>query len=203
MVRQLCTVLNRNINKKHYLLVTDLSGGIVYLSPVDQIRSVAQSCPTLCDHMNRSTPGLPVHHQVPEFTQTHVHESVMPSSHLILCRPLLLLPRIPPSIRVFSNEFSSREVAKVLEFQLQHHSFQRNPRADLLQNGLVGCPCSPRVRQSTSSLVYQFTSRNYINCWYTKLRIFLLILSLLNIFIMNGYQFCCQMFLFIYFLLIF
>ena len=52
--------------------------------------------------MNRSTPGLPVHHQLPEFTQTH--ESVMPSSHLILCRPLLLLPPIPPSIRVFSNE---------------------------------------------------------------------------------------------------
>ena len=39
----------------------------------DQIRSVAQSCPTLCDPMNRSTPGLPVHHQLPEFTQTHVH----------------------------------------------------------------------------------------------------------------------------------
>src|SRR5574337_74040 len=54
--------------------------------------------------MNRSTPGLPVHHQLPEFTETHVHESVMPSSHLILCRPLLLLPPIPPSIRVFSNE---------------------------------------------------------------------------------------------------
>ena len=52
--------------------------------------------------MNRSMPGLPVHHQLPEFTQTHVH-SVMPSSHLILCRPLLL-PPIPPSIRVFSNE---------------------------------------------------------------------------------------------------
>ena len=54
--------------------------------------------------MNRSTPGLPVHHQLPKFTQTHVHQSVMPSSHLILCRPLLLLPPIPPSIRVFSNE---------------------------------------------------------------------------------------------------
>src|SRR5574337_1114525 len=54
--------------------------------------------------MNRSTPGLPVHHQLPEFTQTHVHESVMPSSHLILCCPLLLWPPIPPSIRVFSNE---------------------------------------------------------------------------------------------------
>ena len=49
-------------------------------------------------------PGLPVHHQLPEFTQTHVHESVMPPSHLILCRPLLLSPSIFPSIRVFSNE---------------------------------------------------------------------------------------------------
>ena len=53
--------------------------------------------------MNRSTPGLPVHHQLPEFTQICVHQ-VMPPSHLILCRPLLLLPSIPPSIKVFSNE---------------------------------------------------------------------------------------------------
>ena len=70
----------------------------------DQIRSVAQSCPTLCDPMNLSMPGLPVHHQLPEFTQTHSIKSVMPSSHLILCCPLFLLPPIPPSIRVFSNE---------------------------------------------------------------------------------------------------
>ena len=54
--------------------------------------------------MNRSTPGLPVHHQLPEFTQTHVHRV----SDLILCRPLLLLPPIPPSIRVFSNESTLR-----------------------------------------------------------------------------------------------
>ena len=54
--------------------------------------------------MNRSTPGLPVHHQIPEFTQTQSIESVMPSSHLILCCPLLLLPPVPPSIRVFSSE---------------------------------------------------------------------------------------------------
>ena len=74
----------------------------------DQIRSVAQPCLTLCNSMNRSTPGLPVHHQLPEFTETHAIESVMPSSHLILCRPLLLLPRIPPSIRVFSNESTLR-----------------------------------------------------------------------------------------------
>ena len=70
----------------------------------DQIRSVAQSCPTLCDPVNRSMPGLPVHHQLPEFTQTHVHRVSDAIQHLILCRPLLLLPPIPPSIRVFSNE---------------------------------------------------------------------------------------------------
>ena len=76
------------------------------ISISDQIRSVAQSCPTLCDPMNHSTPGLPVPHQPLEFAQTHVH--VMPSSHLILCHPLLLLPPIPPSIRVFSNESTFR-----------------------------------------------------------------------------------------------
>ena len=69
-----------------------------------QFSSVAQSCPTLCDPTNRSTPGLPVHHKVPEFTQLMPIESVMPSSHLILCCHLLLLPPVPPSIRVFSNE---------------------------------------------------------------------------------------------------
>ena len=75
--------------------------------PSVQFSSVAQSCPTLCDLMYRSTPVLPVHHQLLEFTQTHVHRVVMPSSHLILC-PLLLLPPIPPSIRVFSNESTLR-----------------------------------------------------------------------------------------------
>ena len=69
-----------------------------------QIRSVAQLCPTLCDPMSRSTPGLPVHHQLPEFTQTHMHRvsDVTQPSHP-LSSPLLL-PPIPPSIRVFSNE---------------------------------------------------------------------------------------------------
>ena len=58
--------------------------------------------------MNHSMPGLPVHHQLLEFTQTHVHESVMPSSHLILGHLLLFLPPIPPSIRIFSNESTLR-----------------------------------------------------------------------------------------------
>ena len=68
-----------------------------------QFSSVAQSCPTLCKPMNRSRPGLP-DHQLPEFTQTHIHQvgdAIQPSHPL---SALLLLPPIPPSIRVFSNE---------------------------------------------------------------------------------------------------
>ena len=74
-----------------------------------QFSSVAQLCPTLCDPINRSRPGLPVHHQLRESTQIHIHwESVMPSNHLFLCRPPFLLPSIFPSIRVFSNESALR-----------------------------------------------------------------------------------------------
>ena len=71
-----------------------------------QFSSVAQSCLTLCNPMNHSMPGLPVHHQIPQLTQTYVHQSVVPSKHLILCHPLLLLPSIFPSIRVFSNDLA-------------------------------------------------------------------------------------------------
>ena len=73
-----------------------------------QFSSVTQSCLTLCDPTNRSTPDLPVHHHLPEFTQTRVHWGRDAISHLILGRPLLLLPPIPPSIRDFSNESTLR-----------------------------------------------------------------------------------------------
>ena len=69
-----------------------------------QFSPVAQSCPTICDPMDCSTPGLPVHHQLPELAQTHIHRVSDPSNHLILGHPLLLPPSIFPSIRVFSNE---------------------------------------------------------------------------------------------------
>ena len=69
-----------------------------------QFSSVAQSCPTLCNPMGCSTPDFPVHHQLPSLLKLMSMESGMPSSHLILCRPLLLLPLIFPSIRVSSNE---------------------------------------------------------------------------------------------------
>ena len=69
-----------------------------------QFSSVAQSCPTLCDPVDCSTPGLPVHNQLLELPKLMSIKSVMPSNHLILCRPLLLPPSIFPSIRVFSDE---------------------------------------------------------------------------------------------------
>ena len=109
-----------------------------------QFSSVTQLCPTLCNPKNRSTPGLPVHHQLPEFTQTHVHrvsDAIQPSHPLSSPSPPSPNPCQHQSLFQWVN--SSHEVAKVLEFQFQHHSFQRNPRDDLLQNGLVGSPCIP------------------------------------------------------------
>ena len=70
----------------------------------DNTSSVAQSCLTLCDSMDYSTPDFPVHHQLPELLKFMSIKSVMPSNHLILCRPLLLPPSIFSNIRVFSNE---------------------------------------------------------------------------------------------------
>ena len=119
-----------------------------------QFSSVAQSCPTLCDPMNCSTPGLPVHHQLPEFTETHVDrvcDAIQPSHPRSSPSPPAPNPSQHQSLFQWVN--SSHEVAKVLE----HHSFQRNPRAGLLQNGLVGSPCSPRDSQE-SSPIPQFKS---------------------------------------------
>ena len=83
----------------------------IYLTPLQstlrevilQFSSVAQSCLTLCDPMECSTPGFSVHHQLLELKLMSI-ETVMPSNHLTLCCPLLLLPSIFPSIRVFSDE---------------------------------------------------------------------------------------------------
>ena len=134
---------------------------ILQSSPSVQFSSVAQSCLTLCNPMNRSTPGLPVHHQLPEFTQTHVHRvraAIQPSHPGSSPSPPAHNPSQHQSLFQWVN--SSHEVAKVLELQLYHHSFQRNPRADLPQNGLAGSPCSPRDSQE-SSPTPQFKSINY------------------------------------------
>ena len=74
------------------------------IRPKVQFSSVTQLCTTLCDPMDCSTPGLPVHHNSQSLLKLMSMESVMPSNHLILCHPLLLRPSVSPSIRVFSSE---------------------------------------------------------------------------------------------------
>ena len=109
--------------------------------------------------MDCSTPGLFVHHQLPEFTQTHVHrvsDAIQPSHPLSSPSPPAPNPSQHQSLPM-SN--SSPEVAKVLKFQLQHHSLQRNSRADFLQNRLVRSPYSPRDSQEYSPTT-QFKSIN-------------------------------------------
>ena len=87
--------------------------------PSVQFSSVAQLCPTLCDPMSCSTPGLPVHHQLPEFTQIHVHrvsDAIHPSHPL--SSPSLAAPNPSQHQNLFQWVNSSHEVAKVLEFPL-------------------------------------------------------------------------------------
>ena len=101
--------------------------------------------------MNHSIPGLPVHHKLPEFTQTHAHradDAIQPSHPLSSPSPPAPNPSQHQGLFQWVN--SSHEVAKVLEFQLQHQSFQWPPRTYLLQDGLVGSPCSPRDSQESS-----------------------------------------------------
>ena len=98
-----------------------------------QFSSLAQSCPTLCYRMNRSMPGLPVHYWLPEFTQTHARRvgDAIQQSHPLLS-PSPPAPNPSQHQGLFQWVSSSHQVAKVLEFQLQHQSFQWTPRTDLL-----------------------------------------------------------------------
>ena len=99
-----------------------------------QFSSVTQWYLTLCDPMNSSSmPGLPFHHKLPEFIKTHVHwvgDAIQPSHPLSPPSPPVL--NLPQHQGLFQWVNSSHEGAKVLEFQLQHQSFQRTPRTDLL-----------------------------------------------------------------------
>ena len=109
-----------------------------FQQPSVQFSSVPQSCPTLCNPMNRSTPGLPVPHQLPEFTQTHVHwvgDAIQPSHPLSSPSPPAPNPSQYQGLFQWVN--SSHEVAKVLKFQLQHQSFQWTPK-DWSPSGWTG-----------------------------------------------------------------
>ena len=104
---------------------------------------------TLWDSMNCSMPGLPVHHQLPDPTQTHVHwvgDAIQPSHSLSFPSPPAL--NLSQHQGLFKWVSSLNLVARVLEFQLQHQSFQWIPRTDLHYDRLVGSPCSPRTLKS-------------------------------------------------------
>ena len=117
---------------------------------VSQFSSVSQSYLTLCNPIDYSTPGFPVHHKLPEFNQTLVHwvgDAIQPSHPLVPSPPALNLSQHQSLLKWVS---SSHQVAKVLEFQLQHQSFQWILRTHFFQDGLVGSPCSPRDSQESS-----------------------------------------------------
>ena len=151
--------ISQSYQDKYYLIPL-IWGTSVQFS---QFSSVAQSCSTLCDPVNRSMPGLPVHHQLPEFTQSHVHrvgDAIQPSHPL--SSPYPPAPNPSQHQGLFQWVNSSPEVAKVLEFWLQHQSLQWTPRTDVLGlDGLVGSSCSPRDSQE-SSPTPQFKN---INSW--------------------------------------
>ena len=123
-----------------------------------QFSSVAQSCLTLCDPMNRSSPGLPVHTN---------SRSLLKLMSIQWCHPAMSSSVVPfyscPQSLPGSGSFPMSQLfswgGQVLEFQFQHQSFQWTPRTDLLYDGLVGSPCSPRDSQE-SSPTPQFKSIN-------------------------------------------
>ena len=123
--------------------------GIRYSAQFSSVQSLSHV--QLCDCMNHSMPGLPVHHQLPEFIQTHVHrvgDTIQPSHPLSSPSPPAPNPFQHQGLFQWVN--SLHQVAKILEFKLQHHSFQWTPRVDLLYNGLVWSPCSPTDSQESS-----------------------------------------------------
>ena len=160
----------------HYINWTIHSDIISSFISSVQFSSVAQSCPTLCDPMNHSTPGLPVRHHLPEFSQTHIHrvsDAIQPSHPLSSPSPPAPNPSQHQSLFQWVN--SLHEVAKVLEFQLQHHSLQEIPglisfRMDWLD--LLAVKGLSRVFSNTMVQKHQFfraqpssQSNSHIHKW--------------------------------------
>ena len=137
----------------------------MFLSPVQSLSCVWLFATTWIAALQASL----FHHKLLEFTQTHSHrvsDATKPSHPLSSPSP----PGPNPSQHqgLFQWINSSHEVAKVLEFQLQHQAFQRTPRPDLLHDGLVGSPCSPRDSQESSSTpqlkTINFWALSFLHC---------------------------------------
>ena len=137
-----------------------------------EFSSVTQLCPTLCNPMNCSMSGLPVYHQLPEFTQSHVHwvgDAIQPSHPLLFTSPSAFNPSQHQGL--FKWVSSLHQVAKVLEFQLQHQSFQWTPRSNdvqwtspLGQTGWISLQSKglSRVFSNTTVQKHQFSALSFL-----------------------------------------
>ena len=126
-----------------------------------QFSLVAQSCPTLCNPMDCSTPGFPILHQIPELAQTHVHwvgDAIQPSHPLLSPSPPAF--NLSQHQGLFQWVSSLHQVAKVLELKLQHQPFEWIFRVDFLSDWLVWSPCCPKDSQE-SSPTPRFKSINF------------------------------------------
>ena len=127
-----------------------------------QFSSVTQLCLTLCDLIDCSMPGFPVHHQLPGLLKLMSIMSVMPSNHLILCHPLLLLPSIFPTIRVFSIE-------SVLHIRWpEYWSFNFSISPSNKYSGLISFSIDwldlLAVQETLKSLLQHHSSKAFLNC---------------------------------------
>ena len=146
-----------SIHPAHCFSVDIYDHKLVSINSPTQFSSVAQSCPTLCNSMNCSTPGLPVHHQLPEFTWTHVHlvgDAIQPS-HLLLS-PSFPTLSLSQHQGLFKWVSSLHQVAKVLAFQLQHQSFQWTLRTDQQHSDF---------QHWTAPLLKNMSSEKESPCW--------------------------------------
>ena len=150
-----------NSSQFRFNIVPGLKEDLLIIIKVCVLCLVTQSCPTLCDPMDCSMPSLPVHHQLPKLSKTHAHQvgdAIQPSHPLSSPSSAFNLSQHQGLFKWIS---SSHRVAKVLEFQLQHHSFQWIFRVDFLQDWLVWSPWYPRDSPE-SSPAPQFESINIL-----------------------------------------
>ena len=133
--------------------------GLHWICKLPLVSSVTQSCLTLCNPMDGSTPGFPVYHHLQSLLKLKSIRSVMPSNHLILCFPLLLLPWIFPNITSFpiSQLFESGGQG----IGASAEAFQWIFKVDFLYDWLIGSPCCPRDSEE-SSLAPQFESIDFL-----------------------------------------
>ena len=153
-------IIENDVHKVRYDPAALRSNKVHFMESISSVQFSCSVMSNILQPVDFSTPGFPVHHQLPELAQTHVHrvgDAIQPFHPPSSPSPPTF--NLSQHQGLFQWVSSSHQVAKVLEQQLQHQSFQRIFRTDFIQDGLVGSPCSPRDSQE-SSPTPQFKSIN-------------------------------------------